>query len=235
MKKLDRLYEGKAKILYATEDPGLIVQYFKDDATAFNGAKKGTIHNKGVMNNAISARIFQYLEERGIRTHFVSTDGEREMVVRKVEIIPIEVVMRNVAAGSLAKRMGVEEGTPLEKTVFEMYYKNDDLGDPMINGYHVAAFGLCGEDELGKMKETAFLVNKYLKEFFADRGITLVDFKLEFGRTPDGDILLADEITPDGCRLWRKDTGEKLDKDRFRRDLGSVEEAYEEVLGKVMS
>ncbi len=235
MKKLDKIYEGKAKILYATDDPGLIVQYFKDDATAFNGEKKGVIINKGVMNNAISTRIFKYLEERGIKTHFVSTDGDREMVVRKVEIIPIEVVMRNVAAGSLSKRMGVEEGTALEKTVFELYYKDDSLGDPMINGYHVAAFGLCAEDELKEIKETAFMVNDYLKEFFADRGITLVDFKLEFGRTDNGEILLADEITPDGCRLWRSDTGEKLDKDRFRRDLGSVEEAYEEVLGKVMS
>jgi len=235
MKKHDKIYEGKAKILYATDDPGLIVQYFKDDATAFNGAKIGVIINKGVMNNAISTRIFKYLEERGIKTHFVSTDGDREMVVRKVEIIPIEVVMRNVAAGSLSKRMGVEEGTALEKTVFELYYKDDSLGDPMINGYHVAAFGLCAEDELKEIKETAFMVNDYLKEFFADRGITLVDFKLEFGRTDNGEILLADEITPDGCRLWRSDTGEKLDKDRFRRDLGSVEEAYEEVLGKVMS
>jgi len=235
MKKLDKIYEGKAKILYATDDPGLVVQYFKDDATAFNGAKKGVIVNKGVMNNAISTRIFQYLEERGIKTHFVRKSSEREMVVRKVEIIPLEVVLRNVTAGSLAKRMGVDEGTALEKTVFELYYKNDDLGDPMINGYHVAAFGLCTEDELKEIKETAFMVNEFMREFFSDRGITLVDFKLEFGRTDDGDILLADEITPDGCRLWNSETGEKMDKDRFRRDLGSVEEAYAAVLGKVMS
>ncbi len=235
MKKLDKIYEGKAKILYATDEPGLVVQYFKDDATAFNGAKKGTIVNKGIMNNAISTRIFQYLEERGVKTHFVSKPSDREMVVRGLEIIPLEVVMRNVTAGSLAKRMGVDEGMALTKTVFELYYKDDDLGDPMINGYHVAAFGLCEEAELKEIKDTAFSVNEYLKEFFADRGITLVDFKLEFGRTKEGEILLADEITPDGCRLWKSDTGEKMDKDRFRRDLGSVEEAYEEVLEKVMS
>lgn len=235
MKKLDKLYEGKAKIIYATDEPGLVIQYFKDDATAFNGEKKGIIVNKGVMNNAISARIFKYLEERGIKTHFVSSPSEREMVVREVEIIPIEVVLRNVTAGSLSKRMGVDEGMALEKTVFELYYKDDDLGDPMINGYHVAAFGLCTEAELKEIKDTAFKVNDYMKEFFADRGITLVDFKLEFGRTTEGEILLADEITPDGCRLWNSETGEKMDKDRFRRDLGSVEEAYEEVLKKVMS
>jgi phosphoribosylaminoimidazole-succinocarboxamide synthase len=235
MKKLEKIYEGKAKVLYATDDPGLIVQYFKDDATAFNGTKKGTIQKKGELNNAISTRIFQYLEENGVKTHFVERLGEREMVVRKVEIIPIEVVLRNVVAGALAKRMGVEEGTPLKKTVFELYYKDDSLGDPMINGYHVAAFGLCTEEELKTIKEMAFRVNDLLKDFFAERGITLVDFKLEFGRTVDGEILLADEITPDGCRLWRSDTGEKLDKDRFRRDLGAVVEAYEEVLRKVMS
>jgi len=234
MKKLDKIYEGKAKILYATDEPGLIVQYFKDDATAFNGEKKGTIVNKGVMNNAISTKIFQFLESRGIKTHFVSKPTDREMVVRRLEIIPLEVVMRNVTAGSLAKRMGVEEGRPLEKTVFEIYYKDDDLGDPMINGYHVAAFGLCSDEELKEIKASAFQVNDLMKDFFAKRDITLVDFKLEYGRTKDGEILLADEITPDGCRLWNSTTGEKMDKDRFRRDLGSVEEAYEEVLRKVM-
>ncbi|MFQ5428292.1 MAG: phosphoribosylaminoimidazolesuccinocarboxamide synthase [Thermodesulfobacteriota bacterium] len=233
MKRLEKLYEGKAKIIYATEDPELVVQYFKDDATAFNGEKKGIIGNKGEMNNAISSAIFRFLEDEGVKTHFVSTLSPREMVVRKVDIIPIEVVMRNVTAGSLSKRMGVEEGITLEKTVFELYYKDDSLGDPMINGYHVAAFGLCTAEDLADIKERAFRVNYLMQEFFSERGITLVDFKLEFGKTSDGTILLADEITPDGCRLWNSETGEKMDKDRFRRDLGSVEEAYEEVLRKV--
>ncbi|MFQ5479652.1 MAG: phosphoribosylaminoimidazolesuccinocarboxamide synthase [Thermodesulfobacteriota bacterium] len=235
MKKLDKLYEGKAKIIYATDDPELVVQYFKDDATAFNGEKKGTIRNKGEMNNAISSAIFRFLEDKGVETHFVSTPSSREMVVRKVEIVPIEVVMRNVTAGSLSKRMGVEEGMLLPKTVFELYYKDDSLGDPMINGYHVAAFGLCSAEDLAEIKKRAFRVNELMEEFFSARGITLVDFKLEFGKTADGTILLADEITPDGCRLWNSETGEKMDKDRFRRDLGSVEEAYEEVMRKVVS
>jgi len=235
MKKLEKLYEGKAKIIYSTEDPDLVVQYFKDDATAFNGEKKGIIRNKGVMNNAISSAIFRFLEEKGVKTHFVSSPSEREMVVRRVEIIPIEVVMRNVTAGSLSKRMGVEEGMLLPKTVFELYYKDDSLGDPMINGYHVAAFGLCSEEVLKDIKARAFRVNDLMQEFFEERGITLVDFKLEFGKTGDGTLLLADEITPDGCRLWNSETGEKMDKDRFRRDLGSVEEAYEEVLEKVVN
>jgi len=235
MKKLEKLYEGKAKILYSTDDPGLVVQYFKDDATAFNGEKKGIIRNKGEMNNAISAAIFRFLEDKGIETHFVSSPSAREMVVRKVEIVPIEVVMRNVTAGSLSKRMGVEEGMLLPKTVFELYYKDDSLGDPMINGYHVAAFGLCSAETLAEIKARAFKINDLMQKFFEERGITLVDFKLEFGTASDGTLLLADEITPDGCRLWNSETGEKMDKDRFRRDLGSVEEAYEEVLEKVVN
>ncbi|MFQ5441694.1 MAG: phosphoribosylaminoimidazolesuccinocarboxamide synthase [Thermodesulfobacteriota bacterium] len=234
MKRLEKIYEGKAKVLYDTDDPNLIIQYFKDSATAFNAAKKGVIEKKGVINNRISTRIFRYLEKNGIKTHFVDMPDEREMVVRKLKIFPIEVVLRNVVAGSLSKRMGVPEGTPLKETVFELYYKDDALGDPMINGYHVRAFDLAGQEDLTKIKEMAFEINEILKEFFDTRGITLVDFKLEFGKDESGEIFLADEITPDGCRLWDKETSEKMDKDRFRRDLGKVEEAYEEVLRKVM-
>ncbi len=234
MEKGERLYEGKAKIIYSTDDPDLVVLYFKDEATAFDGKKKGIIESKGVVNNRMSSRIFEYLEERGVRTHFVKMLSEREMLVRRLEIIPVEVIVRNVVAGSLAKRMGVEEGTPLKETVLELYYKSDPLGDPMINEYHIKAFGLAEEDELRVMKETALRVNDLLKPFFDERGIILVDFKLEFGRHR-GDILLGDEITPDGCRLWDRETKEKMDKDRFRRDLGRVEEAYRDVLEKVLS
>ncbi|MBI5810348.1 MAG: phosphoribosylaminoimidazolesuccinocarboxamide synthase [Deltaproteobacteria bacterium] len=234
MKKLEKIYEGKAKTLYSTDDPGLIIQYFKDEATAFDGKKKGIIRDKGVINNKISTRIFRYLEKNGVKTHFVDMPEEREMVVRKVSIFPIEVVIRNIAAGSLSKRMGVAEGTPLKETVLELYYKSDPLGDPMINGYHVRAFGLAADEELKVIKETALRVNRILSKFFDERGILLVDFKLEFGKTGAGEILLADEITPDGCRLWDKETMDKMDKDRFRRDLGGVEDAYEKVLKKVM-
>ncbi|MBI5560121.1 MAG: phosphoribosylaminoimidazolesuccinocarboxamide synthase [Deltaproteobacteria bacterium] len=234
MERLEKIYEGKAKILYATDDPDLIVQYFKDDATAFNAQKKGVIREKGVMNNAISSRLFKFLEDKGIRTHFVEKLSGREMLAKKVGIIPIEVVIRNIAAGSLSKRMGVEEGTPLKSTIVEFYYKSDPLGDPMINRYHMRAFNLAKDEEMDKVVDAAIKVNKYLREFFDERGIMLVDFKLEFGRYKGG-ILLADEITPDGCRLWDKKTHEKLDKDRFRRDLGRIEEAYEEVLRKVMA
>lgn len=233
MKKLEKLYEGKAKVLYSTEDPNLLIQYFKDEATAFDGKKKGIIPEKGVLNNKISSRIFKYLEERGIKTHFVDMPSDREMVVKKLRIIPIEVVVRNIAAGSLSKRMGVEEGTPLKETIIELYYKSDALGDPMINEYHVKAFGLAEQDELRRIEVSALKVNKFLSEFFDERGIILVDFKLEYG-IHKGEILLGDEITPDGCRLWDKQTHEKMDKDRFRRDLGKVEEAYQEVLRKVM-
>ncbi|MBI5345447.1 MAG: phosphoribosylaminoimidazolesuccinocarboxamide synthase [Deltaproteobacteria bacterium] len=234
MKKLEKIYEGKAKTLYSTDDPGLIIQYFKDEATAFDGKKKGIIRDKGVINNKISTRIFRYLEKNGVKTHFVDMPEEREMVVRKVSIFPIEVVIRNIAAGSLSKRMGVAEGTPLKETVLELYYKSDPLGDPMINGYHIRAFGLAADEELKVIKETALRVNRILSKFFDERGILLVDFKLEFGKTGAGEILLADEITPDGCRLWDKETMDKMDKDRFRRDLGGVEDAYEKVLKKVM-
>jgi phosphoribosylaminoimidazole-succinocarboxamide synthase len=234
MKRLEKIYEGKAKVLYTCEDPSLLIQYFKDEATAFDGKKKGIIQEKGVLNNKISSRIFKHLEERGIETHFVEMLSDREMLVRKLNIIPIEVVVRNIAAGSLAKRMGVEEGTPLKETVLEFYYKSDPLGDPMINEYHVKAFSLAKQDELRRMEVLALKVNKFLSDFFDERGIILVDFKLEFG-IHNGKVLLGDEITPDGCRLWDKTTKEKMDKDRFRRDLGKVEEAYQEVLRKVLA
>ncbi|HXI09927.1 MAG TPA: phosphoribosylaminoimidazolesuccinocarboxamide synthase [Thermodesulfobacteriota bacterium] len=233
MKRLEKLYEGKAKVLYSTDNPDHVVQYFKDEATAFDGKKKGIIREKGILNNKISSRIFRYLESKGVKTHFVDNPSDREMVVKKLRIIPIEVVVRNIAAGSLAKRMGVDEGTPLKNTIIEFYYKSDPLGDPMINEYHIKAFGLAEKKELEEMESSALKVNKYLTEFFDERGITLVDFKLEFG-VHRGEVLLGDEITPDGCRLWDKDTKEKMDKDRFRRDLGKVEEAYQEVLKKVM-
>ncbi|HHD11315.1 MAG TPA: phosphoribosylaminoimidazolesuccinocarboxamide synthase [Deltaproteobacteria bacterium] len=232
--KGNKLYEGKAKIIYETDNPDLLIQYFKDEATAFNAQKKGVIKEKGVMNNAISTRLFKLLEDEGIKTHFVEKLSEREMLVKRLEIIPVEVVVRNIVAGSLAKRMGLEEGTPLKEAVVEFYYKSDELGDPMINNYHIRAFGLAKDEELEAMVESALKVNDILKKFFDERGILLVDFKLEYGRH-HGEILLGDEITPDGCRLWDKQTLEKLDKDRFRRDLGKIEEAYEEVLRKVLS
>lgn len=234
MKKLEKLYEGKAKIIYATDDPDLYIQHFKDEATAFDGKKKGVIPHKGILNNKISSRIFGYLEDKGIKTHFVDRPSDRDMVVKKLEIIPVEVVVRNVAAGSLAKRMGLVEGAPLAETIVELYYKSDELGDPMINEYHARAFGLATPAQLGVMEEEALKVNTILVEFFKTRGLILVDFKLEFG-THRGEVLLGDEITPDGCRLWDLATREKMDKDRFRRDLGGVEEAYEEVLVKVMA
>ncbi|MBI3755726.1 MAG: phosphoribosylaminoimidazolesuccinocarboxamide synthase [Deltaproteobacteria bacterium] len=233
MKQLEKLYEGKAKVLYATDNPDLLIQYFKDEATAFDGKKKGIIQEKGILNNKISSRIFQYLEDKGIPTHFVERPSDREMVVKRLEIIPIEVVVRNIAAGSLAKRMGVEEGMPLKKTILEFYYKRDPLGDPMINDFHIEAFGLAQKFEVDVLKEMGLEINGYLSKFFDERGITLVDFKLEFGRHK-GQILLGDEITPDGCRLWDKQTKEKMDKDRFRRDLGKIEEAYQEVCRKVL-
>ncbi|MBI3398038.1 MAG: phosphoribosylaminoimidazolesuccinocarboxamide synthase [Deltaproteobacteria bacterium] len=233
MKRLEKIYEGKAKILYTTDNPDFLIQYFKDEATAFDGKKKGIIQGKGILNNKISSRLFQYLEDKGIPTHFIERSSDREMVVKRLEIIPIEVVVRNIAAGSLAKRMGVEEGTPLKKTILEFYYKSDPLGDPMINDYHIEAFNLAKKFEVDILKEMALEINGYLSKFFDERGITLVDFKLEFGRHK-GQILLGDEITPDGCRLWDKETNEKMDKDRFRRDLGKIEEAYQEVCRKVL-
>lgn len=232
MNRLEKLYEGKAKILYTTDNPDLMVQYFKDDATAFNGIKKGTIVDKGVINNQVSSRIFQYLEQNGVKTHFVEYLNDREMLVKKLEIIPVEVVVRNVVAGSLSKRLGIEEGTVLETPILEFFYKNDDLGDPMINDCHATVFGWATQPELDFLRQEGYRVNKLLGEFFKARKILLVDFKLEFGRHK-GEILLGDEISPDGCRLWHWDTHEKMDKDRFRFGLGSVEEKYQEVYNLV--
>lgn len=233
MEKREKIYEGKAKQLFTTDNPDLLVQYFKDEATAFDGKKKGIIEHKGILNNKISSRIFRMLEEKGIKTHFVETLSDREMLVKRLRIIPVEVVIRNIAAGSLCKRLGLEEGLELKEPTLEFFLKNDPLGDPMINEYHARVFGWATDAELAQMKETAFKVNRILSEFFSVRGIILVDFKLEFGEHK-GEVLLGDEITPDGCRLWDKATREKMDKDRFRRDLGKVEEAYQEVLRKVM-
>ena len=228
MKQLEKLYEGKAKIIYSTDDPNLVIQYFKDDASAFNGVKKGTIVDKGVMNNQISSKIFTYLEENGIRTHYVDQPSDREMVVKKLDIILVEVVLRNVVAGSLAKRMGIKEGEVLKRPILEFYYKDDDLGDPMINSDHITVFELATDDEIEILKTQGMKVNELLKEYFKEKNIRLVDFKLEFGRH-NGEILLGDEISPDGCRLWDWDTNEKMDKDRFRFNLGNVEEKYQEV------
>ena len=232
MKKGEKLYEGKAKILYSTEETDKLIQHFKDDATAFNAQKKGTIKEKGVLNNKISSRIFDLLEKEGIKTHFIERTSDRDMLVKKVEIIPVEVVIRNVAAGSLSKRMGIDEGITLKEPILEFYYKSDELGDPMINEYHIKVFDLANEKEMDIIKVMALKVNKFLVDFFDKNGIRLIDFKLEFGRY-NGDVLLADEITPDGCRLWDKKSGEKMDKDRFRQDLGKIEEAYQEVYKRV--
>lgn len=232
MKKGKQLYEGKSKIIYETEDPDLLIQYYKDDASAFNGVKKGTIVDKGVMNNHISSVIYQWLEENGVATHFVQHMNDREQLTKKLDIIKVEVVMRNVVAGSLAKRMGRSEGEVLKNPVLEFYYKDDDLGDPMINEYHIREFGLAADDEIQQLKVLGFKVNDLLVGYFEERGIRLVDYKLEFGRR-NGELLLGDEISPDGCRLWDLETNEKLDKDRFRFDLGKVEEKYQEVYNKI--
>ncbi|MBI4040746.1 MAG: phosphoribosylaminoimidazolesuccinocarboxamide synthase [Deltaproteobacteria bacterium] len=229
MEKKEKIYEGKAKILYATNDPNYVVQYFKDDATAFNAQKKGTIVNKGIMNNKISAVIFKFLEKNKIPTHFVEKLSDRDMLVRKVSIVPLEVVVRNKVAGSLAKRLGMTEGQALKTPVLEFFYKDDALGDPMISESCALAFEWAKEAELNKIKTWTWKINSLLQKFFDERGVELIDFKLEFGKDAKGKMYLADEISPDGCRLWEKGTGEKLDKDRFRRDLGKVEESYEKV------
>ena len=228
MERLEKIYEGKAKIIYTTSDPDLVIQYFKDDASAFDGKKKGTIVDKGVMNNHISSRIFQFLENEGVETHFVETLNDREMLVKKLDIIPVEVVLRNIAAGSLSKRLGIEEGTVLDKPILEFFYKSDPLGDPMINECHVDVFGWATKQEVEILKSEGFKINNLMMQFFKERNIRLVDFKLEFGRHKGG-VLLGDEISPDGCRLWHWETNEKMDKDRFRFNLGSVEEKYQEV------
>ncbi len=232
MKKGKQLYEGKAKIIYATEDPDLIIQYFKDDATAFNAAKKGTIADKGVMNNKISTKIFQFLASQGISTHFEKNLSDREMLVKKVEIVPVEVIIRNKAAGSLCRLLGLKEGMPLASTVLEFCYKRDDLGDPLINESHIKALKIATDQEVADIRKYTLKINELLSKFFANLGLELIDFKLEFGRYK-GKIILADEISPDTCRLWEIGTGKKLDKDRFRHDLGQIEEAYQEVLSRV--
>jgi phosphoribosylaminoimidazole-succinocarboxamide synthase len=226
------IYEGKAKILYEGPEPGTLIQYFKDDATAFNAQKKGTIAGKGVLNNRISEHIFTLLSSIGIETHFVRRLNMREQLIRQVEIIPIEVVVRNVAAGSLSQRVGIEEGTPLPRSIIEYYYKDDALGDPMIADEHIACFGWASQEEMNDIADMAIRINDFLCGLFAGIGIRLVDFKLEFGRLWENDysrVVLADEISPDGCRLWDMKSNEKLDKDRFRRDLGGEAEAYQEV------
>ncbi len=233
MQKGEQLYEGKAKKVFKTDDPDCYIVYYKDDATAFNGEKKGTILNKGIVNNRMSNHMFKILEAKGIPTHFVEEISDRETVVKNVSIVPVEVIVRNIAAGSLSKRLGLPEGTKLRKTVLEYSYKDDALGDPMINDYHVYALELATKEELGKIAAMAFKINDIMTEYLKDIGIELIDFKLEFGRYK-GDIILADEISPDTCRFWDTETGEKLDKDRFRRDLGGVEDAYQEVLKRLM-
>lgn len=234
MKKLEQLYEGKAKKVYATDDPNLVMVDYKDDATAFNGLKKGTIENKGVVNNKVSNFLMQMLEKHGIPTHFVEQVSDRETIVKKVEIVKLEVIVRNIAAGSLSKRLGIPEGTKLASTVLEYSYKDDDLGDPMINDYHALAMGICTREELDTIAAYAFKINEILTEYLKQFKIELIDFKLEFGRDSQGKIILADEISPDTCRFWDSETGEKLDKDRFRRDMGGVEDAYAEILKRLM-
>lgn len=234
MKKCEQIYEGKAKKVFATDDPNLCIVDYKDDATAFNGQKKGTIVGKGVVNNRMSNFMFQLLEKHGVKTHFVEELSDRETLVKKVSIVPLEVIIRNLSAGSFAKRYGVEEGIEFAQPTIEFSYKNDDLGDPLINDYHALALGLATQEEIDTIKAMAFKVNEVMKEYFKKLDVILVDFKLEFGKTADGEIVLADEISPDTCRFWDVHTHEKLDKDRFRRDLGGVEEAYEEILRRLM-
>ena len=233
MTKKEQLYEGKAKKVFATEDPSLLIVSYKDDATAFNGLKKGTIAGKGVINNRMSNALMRLLEKKGIPTHYVEELSDRDTLVKKVSIVPLEVIVRNIAAGSFSKRYGVEEGLQFSSPTIEFSYKNDALGDPLINEYHIAAIGLADASEIYTIKRYAFAVNEILKEFWASCGVMLVDFKLEFGKLADGTIVLADEISPDTCRLWDSVTKEKLDKDRFRRDLGGVEDAYHEIMKRL--
>ena len=232
--KKEQLYEGKAKKVYATNDPDLVIVDYKDDATAFNGEKKGTISGKGVINNRMTNYMFKMLEKEGVPTHLVEEISERETIVKKVSIVPLEVIVRNVAAGSFSKRMGVEEGKQLLCPILEFSYKNDDLGDPFINNYYALALGLATKEELETIEKYAFKVNEFMLKFFKGLNIDLIDFKIEFGKTSDGTIILADEISPDTCRFWDSTTHEKLDKDRFRRDMGGVEEAYQEIMKRLM-
>ncbi|MDP2992850.1 MAG: phosphoribosylaminoimidazolesuccinocarboxamide synthase [Deltaproteobacteria bacterium] len=233
MQKLKQIYEGKAKKLYETDDPNALIQEFKDDATAFDATKRGTIVNKGIINNKLSEKLFNLLTKKGVPTHFIKRLNDRDMLVKKVQIVPVEVTIRNIVAGGMAKLLALEEGIKLKEPVLEYHYKEDKLHDPLINDYHIKALDIATEKELDTIKKYSFMVNEALKSFFDSKGLILVDFKLEFGRYK-GKIILADEISPDTCRLWDKKTNEKLDKDRFRRDLGGVEEAYQEVLRRVM-
>jgi len=233
MQKKDFIYEGKAKQVYSTDDENLVIIHYKDDATAGNGVKKGTIKDKGIINNKITAKLFSVLEKNGIRTHFKEMLNDRDQLCEKLEIVPLEVIVRNVITGSMAKRVGIADGTVPKTTIFEICYKNDEYGDPLINDYHAVAMGLATFDELKYIYETTSKINDLLKKVFDEEGITLVDFKIEFGKNSKGEILLADEITPDTCRLWDKATGKKLDKDRFRQDLGGIEEAYIEILNRL--
>ena len=232
MKKLEQLYEGKAKKVFKTDDADHYLVEYKDDATAFNGEKRGSIHDKGIVNNKMSALLFKMLEEKGIPTHFEELLNDREQYVKAVQILPLEVIVRNVAAGSLAKRLGLEEGVVMKKTVLEFCYKNDELGDPMINDYHIFAMEYATPEQVEEIKEMSLKINELLIEFFIARGLKLIDFKLEFGLFK-GQVILADEISPDTCRLWDAETNAKMDKDRFRRDLGNVEETYQEVLSRI--
>lgn len=234
MEKTVQLYEGKAKKVFATDDKDYVIVSYKDDATAFNGLKKGTIAGKGVINNKMSNFLMQILEKHGVETHFVKELSDRETLVKKVSIVPLEVIIRNISAGSFAKRYGVDEGIVFDEPTIEFSYKNDELGDPLLNSYHALALKLASKEEIEKIKSMAFKVNEVLKDYFRKLNVTLVDFKLEFGKTSDGNIVLADEISPDTCRFWDSTTGEKLDKDRFRRDLGGVEDAYNEMMRRLM-
>lgn len=234
MKKVEQLYEGKAKKVFSTEDPNYCIVSYKDDATAFNGQKKGTILGKGAINNRLTNYFMKLLEEKGVPTHFVEELSDTDAVVKKVKIVPLEVIIRNISAGSFAARYGVEEGIVFDEPTIEFSYKCDELNDPLMNSYHAIALKLATPQEIETIKAMAFKVNDVLREFWKSVGVTLVDFKLEFGRLPDGTIILADEISPDTARLWDSKTGEKLDKDRFRRDLGGVEDAYQEVLRRVL-
>ena len=233
MKQLEMLYEGKAKQVFLTDDPDKIVIRYKDAATAFNNIKKATIENKGVLNNAISTLIFHELHKAGVKTHYIETLNEREQLCRRVQIIPLEVIVRNVIAGSMAQRLGIEEGTKPSNVIYDICYKNDELGDPLINDHHAVALGAATYGELDTIYKMTAKINEVLKGLFAQMNIRLIDFKIEFGKTSDGEIVLADEVSPDTCRLWDATTNEKLDKDRFRRDLGKVREAYEEILARL--
>ena len=234
MKKLEQIYEGKAKKVYATDDPELVIVDYKDDATALDGLKKGTIAGKGVINNQMTNRLMDKMEKAGIPTHFVKELSQRETLVKKVSIVPLEVIVRNISAGHFASRYGVEEGIVFDQPTIEFSYKNDELGDPLLNTYHALALKLATREEIDLIKKYSFAVNDVLKAFWRECGVTLVDFKLEFGKTSDGTIVLADEISPDTCRLWDSKTHEKLDKDRFRRDMGGVEDAYAEIMKRLL-